>query len=393
MNIAMFTNNYFPFIGGVPISIERQTRGLRSLGHTVHVFAPRYPSVGSAADDAFTHRFNLLTYYKSKVFDYAVVNIYSKKIEREFVKHGFDVVHVHHPFWMGSVGVRLGKKYGIPVVLTYHTRFDHYYHYVPFLKKIFKNIISHRIVKNFAERCDAVFAPSGSSRDYLAGLEITTPIIVTPTGIDLAPFEKKPDEKFRRAYAPDGSALLCSVSRLAREKNIFFLVECLEYLKNNHPQTPFRCVIIGTGPERAEIGRAIERAGLKDIVTLIGVLPPDEISNFYLIADVFVFASKSETQGIVLSEAMAGGCPVVAVASGGVNDIVTDGRDGFVTNDDAAEWAGRVAALLTDGEKRARMSANARESAKEFSLEAIAERAVRTYGEIAGRAAEGKGYA
>ena len=380
MNIAMFTNNYFPFIGGVPISISRQAKGLRKLGHEVHVFAPSYAGHLTESADSYTHRFRLLKYYKTKVFHYAIVNIWSRRIEREFASRAFDIVHVHHPFWMGKKGLKLGNKYGVPVILTYHTRFDHYYHYVPVFKQTFKKIISHRIVKNFAEKCDAVFAPSETSRDYLTSLDIKTPITVLPTGIDFEQFAETPDLSLRESLAPSGETLLCSVSRLAREKNIFFMIDCLGYIARNFPDSPFKCVLIGGGPERAEIEKAISDAGLGEKIILLGNTQPDEIGKYYLISDVFIFSSKSETQGMVLLEAMAGGCPVVAVSAGGVNDIVSNGRNGFKTAEDAAEWSGRVVRLINDKEEREKMSAAAKRSVTEYSLESMALRAVKSYG-------------
>ena len=144
---------------------------------------------------------------------------------------------------------------------------------------------------------------------------------------------------------------------------------------------PFKCVIIGGGPERDDIDAAVKGAGLGGVVCLMGNVAPGEVYKYYLISDVFVFASKSETQGMVLLEAMAGGCPVVAVSSGGVNDVVSHELSGFVTEEDEAEWAGRVARLITDDATRNEMSAAAKKSVAGYSLQNMASAAVNSYDE------------
>jgi len=376
LKIAMFTNNYLPFIGGVPISIYRLSKGLRARGHTVYIFAPEYPEKSEA--DPFVIRCKLLTYHRSKVFNYAVVNLFSPKIAGEFAKGGFDLIHVHHPFWMGGKGRRLGKKYGIPVVLTYHTRFDSYYHYIPFMKLMFKNIISHHIIKRFAQGCDAIFAPAETSKEYLSNIGVSRPIEIISTGIDFDDFDIASPDGLRGKYAAPDEVLLCSVSRLSQEKNIFFLIEGLKYIKE-HASKPFKCIVIGDGPERGAIEKAISECGLDDTVLLIGNVPPQDVGRYYLASDIFVFASKSETQGMVVLEAMAGRCPVVAVLSSGIEDAVINGYNGYKTEEDARVWGEKAMLLIEDEGRLKEMSGNARRYAEKFSLDEMASRAYETY--------------
>jgi len=377
LKIAMFTNNYFPFIGGVPISIHRLAKGLRKQGHQVYIFAPKYPGQ-SPDDDPYVIRCGLLTYYKTKAFNFAIVNIFSPKIVKEFVKHEFDVIHVHHPFWMGKKGLKLGKKHNIPVVLTHHTRFDSYHHNLPFMRLIFKNIISHYLVREFAQKCTAVISPTETSKEYLSNIGVSRPIEILPTGIDLECFENMTDDKLRSAYAPDGEILLCSVLRLSQEKNIYFLIDCMEYIKE-HTGIPFKCIIIGDGPEKEDIIKTISEKGLHESVLLIGNVPPDEVCRYYLASDIFVFTSKSETQGMVLLEAMAGKCPVVAVSSSGIEDIITNDYNGYKTAEGIEAWAQKVLLLMNDKEKLKDMSQNAYRYAEKYSLDEMAGHAADTY--------------
>jgi glycosyltransferase involved in cell wall biosynthesis len=381
MRIAMFTNNYYPFIGGVPISIDRLTRGLRGLGHHVTIFAPEYPDQPPDADPGIV-RCKLMRYHKSKEFNFAIANIFSRELDAEFLRRDFDVIHLHHPFWMGVKGMNYGKKYGIPVVFTYHTRFDHYSHYVPLMKTFFKHYISHSIVKRFSSKSAAVFAPTRTARNYLVELGVKKPIEVLPTGIEL--LREQPEggaSRLRSKFAPNGEFLLCTVSRLAPEKNIFFLLRGIRYIKE-HSSVPFRCVIAGEGPERESMEAYIREAGLEDTVTLLGKVPPDKVAEIYYASDLFVFASVTETQGMVLLEAMAGHCPVVAVLSGGVDDVVVDGYNGYRTHENAAEWSRRVMALMENPDKVREMSQNAFVSARRYSIEAMAAQAAQIYRQV-----------
>lgn len=379
LNVAMFTNNYLPFIGGVPISIHRLAEALRRRGDRVVVFAPAYP--GESDSEPGVVRCKPLFYKKGKKFIYSVVNIYSPEIEKNFLEGHFDVIHVHHPFWMGRKGLRLGQKYHVPVVLTYHTRFDMYADYLPFFRMIFKNRLSHRLIKSFAQKCDAVIAPTTTVKEYLENVGVSRPKLVLPTGLDFSSYqsiEASEIDRLKKQYAPGDEVLLCSVSRLAPEKNLDFLISGLKLVKKRST-VPFKCVLIGSGPEREHLQELIRSSSLKDEVLLIGSVPPEEISKYYLASDLFVFSSKSETQGMVLLEAMAGKCPVVCVRSSGTDDVVVDAYNGFKTLQDAEQWAEKVVELLENKEMRQTMQKNAYSYAQEFSIDEMAEKVEHFY--------------
>lgn len=379
LKIAMFTNNFLPFVGGVPISIDRLSKGLRYLGNSVYVFAPKYP--GITVDEDYVIRNKLLIPYKTGGFQFPIINIFSSDIDRAFNAQNFDIVHVHHPFWMGKKGLKLAKKNNLPVVLTYHTRLEQYAHYIPIFNILFKNVISHRMIKNFSQKCDVIIAPTMSAKEYLRNIGVSRHIEILPTGVDL---EKYPELKsnevksIQSLYKGKREILLCSVSRLAKEKNLYFLLEGIEYIKE-HIDITFKCIIIGDGPEKENLIKEIEHKQLGDIVDLIGSKKQDEIYNYYTASDIFVFASQSETQGMVLLEAMAGRCAVVTVRSSGIEDIVQDGFDGFKTKADVKEWADKVILLMIDSELRHRISENAFDFAKRNSVEAMSENASEIY--------------
>lgn len=384
LNIAMFTNNYLPFIGGVSISINRLANALRKRGNNVVIFAPEYPGTVYVEDDVL--RCKLLYYRKTNKFNFAIANIYSSEIDVEFIKNKFDIVHVHHPFWMGKKGLSLGKKNNIPIVLTYHTRLEMYSNNMPIFKLVFKNIVSHRIIRNFAQKCDAIIAPTVSAKEYLENVGVSRYKLVLPTGIDFENYEVVDEnsiENIKNYYVPNGEVLLCSVSRLSIEKNINFLIRGLKFVKDN-TTVKFKCIIIGNGPEKDNIQNLIEECSLSNEVVLIGSVKPEEISKYYLSSDLFVFSSLSETQGMVLLEAMAGKCPVVCVRSSGTDDVVRDGFNGYKTLEEITEWSEKVIYLLENRDILEIMSQNAFSYSRNFSLEKMAERVETFYKKIIG---------
>jgi len=391
LKIAMLTNNYFPFVGGVPISINRLSGALRERGHKVVIFAPHYPESESSEEDVF--RCKLLYYKKAGNFNFAIANIFSSQIDKEFIKNDFDIIHVHHPFWMGKKGLSLGKKNDIPVVLTYHTRFEMYSENLPFLKLVFKNIISHKIVKRFAQKCDAVIAPTVSAKEYLSNIGVSRNKLVLPTGIDCGRYkvvDESTVQNIRNSYVSNGELLLCCVSRLSPEKNLDFLINGLRDVKENTSEK-FKCIIIGTGPERENIQNSIDRYSLNNEVLLIGTVKPDDMPLYYNASDLFVFSSLSETQGMVILEAMAGKCPVVCIRSSGTDDMIKDGFNGYKTSQAITEWSGKIIDLLENRDVLDMMSTNAFLFSQKFSLEKMAERVETFYKKtIAGKADQPK---
>ncbi|MFW6380273.1 MAG: glycosyltransferase, partial [Halorhodospira sp.] len=372
VRVAMFTNNYLPFVGGVPISIDRLRRGLRTLGHSVRIVAPRYEE-GTDHEREIIRAPSLLAFGQRREFRLA--NLLALRIRRHLRAYQPQVVHVHHPFWLGSLGLLIARRWRLPVVYTYHTRLEHYAHYVPLPGPLFRNLISHALVRRFANRCDAVIVPTQSAEEYLRVVGVTTPIFVQPTGIDYARFHGVNAEAVERLRGELGlggdEQVLISVSRLTREKNLDFLIDAVARLKQTCKQ-PFRLLLVGDGPERERLQARVDALGLGEQITLIGTVAPEAVPLYYTLSDAFVFASKSETQGMVILEAMAARLPVVAVRSSGVDDVVRDGIDGFKTPEHPEAWAQRAALLIDDHDRRAEMARSAESRARGFDLEPVA---------------------
>lgn len=379
LQVIMFTNNYLPFIGGVPLSIDRLYRGLRQLGETVKIVAPSYSEPWEDPEDGSVVRCPQL--FRARLAGFPVANVFSSRIRQALKTFDCDLIHVHHPFWLGKRGLSFAKKRSLPVIFTYHTRLERYTHYFPLPGTALKNLVAHIMIKRFANRCDAIITPTPSTEEYLRHLGVSALIETIPTGISMEDYNTwKPwqIETLRNQYATDDKPLLISVSRMAKEKNLDFLIDGLLKVKELS-SLPFKCLLIGEGPEKERLETKVSTLGLDDEIVFTGNMPPRDVARCYLAADLFVFASTSETQGMVLIEAMAGGCPVVAVRASGVHDVVKEDFNGLMVAESTESWAKAVTSLLMDREKLSIMSENSRVFAGDYGEEKIAEQVLKLY--------------
>ncbi|MFY9399444.1 MAG: glycosyltransferase [Desulfomonilia bacterium] len=392
LRVAMFTNNFLPFIGGVPISIDRLRRGLDALGHRVLVVAPRYESRTETESEPDTIRIPSIM-KMGKKNEFRVANLLAFRELRKAAAFRPDVIHLHHPFWLGSAGLFIARRLKVPAVYTYHTRLEHYAHFVPLPGALFRNLISHAMIKRFANLCDAVVVPTGSAEDYLRTIGVRSAIFVQPTGIEYDRFQQVDAadlQALRTRLGIDRERVLISISRLSREKNLDFMLDAIQTLARRS-RMPFKLVIVGQGADMDRLADRIRAMGLTEKVLLTGAVPPEEIPLYCALGDVFVFTSRSETQGMVILEAMAAGMPVVAVRSSGIDDIVQDGFNGYKTPQDTERWSARVEELLVDNGLRERLSKNARKFAAAYSIERFGQEMSRVYAHVLAARAKGRG--
>lgn len=385
MRIAMFTNNYKPYIGGVPISIEHLAEALRGLGHKVWVFAPSYKN---QEEESYVIRYPSLPL---SVVGAPVPNVLTKLFAQKIEELRIDVIHVHHPALVGNVALALKSKLRIPVVFTYHTRYEEYLHYIAGLKQIEAHTgIMEKYLRYFCTHCDLLVAPTPGIRDYLQKKNLRTPIAVLPTGIPAESFlpDQGRAEHIRKEYLGAADHMFCTVSRLAKEKNIYFQLEGLACLKRLLQKTgrSFKHLMIGDGPERRSFEKRVRELGLADEIVFVENVPNAEIKNYQAASDLFLFTSKSETQGIVLLEAMAAENPVVAVEASGVCDVVCNGENGYRTPEDADVWARKIADTIADRTLLASLGEGARRTAELYSEEQIALRAAQCYEQVCAKA-------
>lgn len=387
MRIAMLTNNYKPFVGGVPISIERQAKALKALGHEVVIFAPDYKEQ-EEEEGVIRCRVQKRRMKNGMVYP----RFFSPEIEEAFRTRLFDCIHVHQPVYMGNAALRLRRKYHIPVVYTYHTRYEDYLHYLPlfqeegkagmirrFLIRTVREQVIPRYMRWFTNQCDMVIAPTkGMKRNIL--LNGTSAMVeVLPTGLEDKFFQdmKEKAETVRKQYGKGKQYLFSTVSRLEEEKNLYFLLKGIRRLKEEGLE-PFRLLVVGEGSQKEKLKQTVTDWKLEDSVTFTGNIPNQDIAAYLQASDLFLFSSKSETQGIVIQEAMASGCPVVAVQASGVEDAVEDGINGYLSKEDVQEWCMKVWKAL-EGPGRQKMREEARKSVSGYRNLALAAREEQIY--------------
>jgi glycosyltransferase involved in cell wall biosynthesis len=280
------------------------------------------------------------------------------------------------------------------VVETYHTFFEEYlFHYVPFLPRAWLRAAARRFSRTQGNSVHALVVPSTAMRDVLTGYGVRTPMHVLPTGIPLEDFRGGDGDRFRAGLGIAArTPMLLFVGRVAHEKNIGFLLNALALARRRAPSIVL--VIAGEGPARPRLERLTDRLGLRANVHFVGYLDRrTTLLDCYAAADAFVFASRTETQGLVLLEAMAAGLPVVSTAVMGTRDIVGPGRGALVPDDDERSFADAIERIVGDAPLRARLAQEAREYAREWRAEALAGRMAALYADVTAAGPRGRLFA
>lgn len=358
MKILMISDVYFPRVNGVSTSIRTFAESLREQGHVVHLIAPQYPAQpGNAltADESWITRIDA----RKIVFDpedylmkWSALMAYVNSLH----PGDYDLVHIHTPFIAHYAGLKIAKRLQVPAVETYHTFFEDYmHHYLPWVPRKWAVRIAQTVSRKQCQQVDTVVSPSAQMRDVLQQYGVTTPITVIPTGLDASRFVPGDGAAFREKYGiPAQRPLLLFVGRVAHEKNIQFLLEMLSLVIQDHPEVLL--VITGEGPAEAMLKKMARDNGLQSHVMFLGYLDRAVgLNAAYQAADIFVFASKSETQGLVLLEAMAQSTPVVAIAELGTASILRQGQGALIAEDNEVHFAEQVQTLLIDHQLRDRV--------------------------------------
>lgn len=364
MNILMLTNTYAPHVGGVASSVQACARTLRAAGHQVLVVAPEAQAPLPAEPGVV--RVPALLHVNGS--DWAVPVPVPGYLTATLESFRPEVVHSHHPFLLGATGLRIAAAWDVPCVFTHHTQYERYTHYWPGDSPALKRFVND-LTTGYCNLTDAVVAPSTAIRDRLLAAGVTTPVELIPTGVDLERFAAGDATRFgARWRVPADAFVVGHVGRLAPEKNLEFLVEAVAlYLERD---SRARFVVVGSGPSRPGIEEAFMARGLAGRLHCTGTLTGDELADAYRRMDVFAFASTSETQGLVLAEAAAGGVPLVALSGPGVSDVVRDRCNGRVLDRaDAGQFADALAWVAARPQGLRRVLAEALAStAREFSL-------------------------
>ncbi|HDP90129.1 MAG TPA: glycosyltransferase family 4 protein [Thioalkalivibrio sp.] len=379
MHILMISDVYFPRINGVSTSIETFREELIRAGHRVTLIAPRYGEEPDEADVIRIPSRGLFFDREDRMMKAGAI----RRLLPRLREADIDCVHVQTPFVAHYLGVWLARRLGVPVVESYHTYFEEYlYNYIGWIPRPLLQAAARHLSRTQCAQVQQVISPSRPMRDALEGYGIRQPIEILPTGLREDRFGSGDRKGFRQRHGiPAGAPVCLNVGRVAFEKNLDFLLEMFVSVRERLPDAVL--VIAGEGPAERHLHRRARELGLAEAVHFIGYLDrAHELLDCYAAADAFVFASRTETQGLVLLEAMAMGLPVVSTAVMGTRDILGARRGALVPEEEVSGFAEQVVWLLSDRGLHDRLAREARSYAREWSATAMAARMTGVYEEL-----------
>ena len=388
MRILMISDVFFPRINGVSTSIQTFVDAFLEMGHEVTLIAPNYPGVDQESFDIIRIPSRQLPFDpEDRLMSLRKI----KKLVPGLRQQDFDIVHVHTPFVAHYAGVYLGKALGLRVVTSYHTFFEAYFEkYLPRLPKRLLRAIARKFSRSQCNAVDGVISPSRQMSDKLREYGVTQRIDIVPTGLPPICFEARDSAGFRARYnIPDNAFLLLYVGRVAFEKNIGFLIEMFEQVVAAAPHAHF--LVTGEGPALKSLKYQASEAVCSQHIHFAGYLDRStQLLTCYQSSDCFVFASETETQGLVLLEAMASSLPVVSVASMGSKDVLTEGEGCYIADLDHESFASKVVLLANQPERAQSLSKKGRAYAEAWSAKAKAKEMLTFYKNILNADIEGE---
>jgi len=362
MRIGMMTDVYKPHISGITNYISINKRFLEKAGHQVYIFT-------FSDEDYEDDETNVIRSPGLPLLDTGYFFNINYRRDARVILRTMDIVHVHHPFLSGSLALRYCRPRGIPIVFTNHTRYDLYARaYLPGLPEAVGETALEAFLPSFCRACNMVISPSASVKKILERLKVTTPIDVVPNGVDLQPFETiiDPIDRTSLGFTAE-DVLLIYTGRLGPEKNLLFLLRCFAGIAKAYGNVGL--LVVGDGPERENLTDLVTHLGVDSRVRFCGMVPYEEIRCYLAMADLYVTASVTEVHPLSVIEAMAVGLPVLGINSPGVGDIVQDGENGCLADDeDMANFTAKMAKMVTQNELRQQMGKSAKIRAQTYSI-------------------------
>lgn len=377
LSIAIFSECYHPMRNGVVVSVASFARRLTELGHRVTIFTARHPD--QRGEEEGIYRFPSITFPTRARYPVALP-LATGDARRALEEMSFDIIHSNAPMVMGRVALAHARRRGVPLVFTYHTLIEEYTHYIPLPRPLVRSSAVWAS-RSYSNQVDHVITPSEYAASRLREYGVTRPIAVIPTGIDLEMVDAVPPANIRAQYGiPAGVPLLVYAGRLAREKNIPRILGAFRRVLESEPDA--HLLLVGGGPyDRGILGIARE-LGIVHRTRFTGFVDRATVMQCLHEADLFVFASLTETQGLVIGEAMACGKAVVAVTSHAAREIITDGKEGLLVDDADAPFADAILALLHAPARREEIGRQARLRAETLSILRCTDRLLEVYNKV-----------
>lgn len=375
MRVLMISDVFFPRINGVSTAIDTYRRTLAQHGIEVQLVAPDY---GHPCGEPWITRVPARAVPRDP--EDRLVRWQALRTAVDKAAPDCDLIHVQTPFLAHYAGLGAARRHRRPVIATYHTLFEEYFqHYAPFVPGGWLRGLARRFSRGQCNELDGVIVPSRAIHQRLTDYGVRTPLEILPTGIPLQRFSRGDRGRFRdKLGIEDTRPVALYVGRVAHEKNIDFLIEALVHAQRHMPD--LLLLITGEGPARQHLQTLVQRRRLEDCVRFVGYLDREtDLPDCYSAADAFVFSSRTETQGLVLVEAMAMGLPVVALSAMGTADILHERRGARVPDDDPESFGSALAHLLGDEIERRRLGAEARTHAGRWDEALLAQRLAGVY--------------
>jgi glycosyltransferase involved in cell wall biosynthesis len=385
LRVAVFSNAYRPTISGVVTSVCLFRQGLMERGQDVHVFTPEVP--GYEDSEPYIYRLPVFLDLTNS-YDLALALPLKRPMLNTIRGIKPHLIHSQHPVLVGDLAARYAQQLELPLVFTFHTRYKELVrHYVgrsrlhdarPPPLADWAGDVARDVVQNYLDQCAHVIVPSPSIKRILYDeYEIHMPVTTLSTPIDLARFAHPDPEQVRRRHNLRGKRVLLYLGRIAPEKDIDFMIRAFAHVAVQRSDTVL--LIVGKGPHVESLQELTENLSLQDRVQFAGSVPYEEVSHYMAAADLFVFTSRAETQGLVLVEAMATGTPVVATHGAGADDVLADSGAGVLVRADERIFANAVLTVLADRGQLESMRRAAREASQRYSIGEATERLLQVY--------------
>ncbi len=379
LKIGFFTDTYTPQVNGVVTSINLFKENLEKLGHIVYIFAPAIPGYKDKKNKSKIFRFQSMKFAFQK--EYRLAFPFSFELAKKVPKLNLDIIHSHTPFSLGILAEFISEMSKIPLVHTYHTLYPEYVKSYIFGGKIITPKMAEKLSALYCNRCEAIIAPSPKMDYLLKKYGVKKKIVTIPTGINIHEFKKPHKNNIRKKYnIPNESKILIYVGRAGKEKNIDFLIKAFVKINKKFPKSFL--LLVTEGPYKQKLLKLIKILNLQDKVCITGYLKKPDVIKAYYASDIFVFASKTDTQGVVILEALACNIPVVAVADSAFKGILKDKINGFSTKSNLNDFSQKVIKLLTDDKKYNKISNTCRKTSLEYTALNQAEKIAEVYKDL-----------
>lgn len=360
MKIGFFTDSYLPQLDGVATSVAASAKELKKLGHEVYIIAPKYPG--------YKDKRNVMRIFSVQILEKPDIRLALQIPQRSLVRIlriDFDIIHGHSGGPITFLGWQIAQLKNIPYVGTYHTFWNRYGHY--FLRGVIRPKMLEASSALFGNVCDSLIAPTGKVKDELIKYGITKPINIIPSGLQVERFGNEKSNYLRtKLDLKKEDKIILSVGRLGSEKSVDFLLKAFKHIREKSKEN-YVLVLVGEGKQKEELMLLARELKIADKVIFTGAIPNKDIPKVYADAEVFIFASQTETQGMVVIEAMASRLPVVAVKDKAYKGVVINGETGFLVRKNPKEFAEKVLQILQDETLRKEMAKKAYVIAQDYS--------------------------